>query len=452
MDRKPAGAREIALKALREIEDRGGFPDAVLDRFFSRCRPPRVERALATELVYGTLRRRNTLDWHLERHASRPLSQMTPWIRNLLRLSAYQLMYLDRIPAAAAVHEAVELARKYGHAGSARLVNAVLRALTRQTGIPYPDPERDPAGYVSLKHSHPQWLVNRWLDRYGFDETVALCEENNRPAPVAIRPNRLKTTAAALAAELAREGVEVRPGAVVPEALVMSGYDSLPALEAFRRGLFQVQDEGAMVAGLAVAPLPGETVIDACSAPGGKTTHLAELMDNRGRIVAADIHEFKLPLIRENCERLGIDIVTTVCADGRQLGRLYPGEAARVLVDAPCSGTGVLRRNPDARWRKGPEGLSEFHALQVELLQGAAGCVRPEGVLVYCTCSLEPEENDRVVAEFLQRNADFMPDDLRPFLPPSLRAERGAAEGHLQLLPQRHGTDGFFIARMRRVR
>lgn len=443
-----AAARELALKALYSVDVRGAFASLALEDVFRHHPADRRERALATELTYGACRRLNTLDFRLGRASRRALSQLDPWTRNNLRLAAYQLFYLDRVPHAAAVHEAVELAKRFGGGGAPGFVNGVLRQLLRtRDEAAFPDPAADPVGYLSLAESMPAWLVRRWLDRYGYEATGALLACMNVPAPTVIRANRLRITPGDLAERLRAEGVVCRPGRCVPEALVIKGYPALEELAAFREGLFQVQDESSMLAAHALNPAPRQLLLDVAAAPGGKTTHLAELMGNTGRIVANDPQTRRLRLIRENCRRLGITCVETREGDGRTLPEAFEGKAAGVLLDAPCSGLGVLHRRPDARWRKSEEDIARLSRLQGELIEAAARCVAPGGTLVYSTCTTEPEENSQVVEGFLARHPAFAPDDLAPHLPPALQAEAG---WQLQLLPQVHGTDGFFVARMKR--
>lgn len=448
---RAVGAREVALLALRDVDEGQAYAGLALDRALKGHPLSRRDRALATELVYGASRRRNTLDWAIAQAASRPLDKMSPWVRADLRLAAYQLLFLDRIPPSAAVNEAVELAKKYGHAGLASFVNGVLRGLLRKKdSLSYPSPDSDPVGYLALRHSHPEWLVKRWLDRYGFEATEALLRANNENPPLVLRPNRLKTDREGLVQALEAEGAAAEPARLVPEAVVLREGPAFEDLRSFRDGLFSVQDEGSILVGQVLRPRPGYTVLDACAAPGGKSAHLAELMDNQGRVVAVDPHDHKLALIRDNARRLGTSIVTPQLGDARDVGRAMAGQADAVLVDAPCSGLGVLRRRPDARWRKSAEQVEELHRLQVGILEGAAAAVRPGGTMVYSTCTVEPEENQGTVEAFLARHPEFERESLRAYLPASLAREPGVEQGWLQLLPHVHGTDGFFIARLRR--
>lgn len=448
---RPPSARELALRALHRVETEDAYASPALEDLFRRRPADRRERALATELTFGVLRRRNTLDFLLERFTRRPLSGLTPWIRNDLRLGAYQIRYLDRIPAPAAIDEAVHLARRFGHAGTAGLVNAVLRAFAAgHAAVAFPDAAADPAAHLALVHSHPEWLVRRWLGRYGFDDTRAFLEYDNAAPTLVVRANTLRTTPEALRARLEAEGVAAVPGRYLPEALHLSGVPALEDLSAFREGWFQVQDESSMLAARVVDPQPGETVIDVAAAPGGKATHLAERMGDRGRVIANDVHPGRLALVEANRRRLGIACVETVLGDGRALPDRFAGAADRVLLDAPCSGLGVLNRRADARWRKREEDIAERAALQRDLIAAAALLVRPGGVLVYSTCTVEPEENDGVCDAFLRAHPEFAPESLVPFLPAALGGTPGAPGGRLQLLPFRHGVDGFFVARFRR--
>ncbi len=443
-------ARELALKVLTAVLEEGAYANLALNKVLERYRPAKLDRAFATELAYGALRALNTLDWVLAQFVSRPLDVQPPAIRNILRLGAYQLLYMPRVPPPAVCNEGTELAKKYGHAGLVKFVNGVLRNIARSGDkIKFPPLEQKPVEHISLCYWHPPWLVERWLAEYGLEETVNFCRANNTPAPNTVRTNTLKIDRESLARLLEEEeGLSVEKAAFAPEGLHISNYISLGSLKSFREGLFTVQDESSMLAARALSPTPGAFVIDACSAPGGKTTHLAELMKNTGRIVASDIYRHKLALVEENCARLGITIVEPLEEDARNLGKMYTERADFVLVDAPCSGLGVLRRRPDARWRKEPGQIAELTALQSEILESASRCLKPGGVMVYCTCTVTQEENLGQVKNFLAKHSEFGLDSLVPFLPSSADVEGTLSDGYLQLYPHRQGTDGFFIARL----
>ncbi|MBX6378146.1 MAG: 16S rRNA (cytosine(967)-C(5))-methyltransferase RsmB, partial [Clostridia bacterium] len=316
-----------------------------------------------------------------------------------------------------------------------------------------PPPEADPVRYLALAESHPEWLVRRWLSRFGREEAEALLRWDNRSAPLVVRCNTLRTSPEDLARRLSAEGVTARRGRYAPEALYLEGAADPEGLAAFREGLCQVQDEAAMLVAHAVSPRPGQTVLDVAAAPGGKATHLATLLGADGCVVANDRHAGRAGLIAANAARLGLRSVQVSVRDACQPPGDWEGRFACVLVDAPCTGLGVLRRRPDARWRKTPADLAAMAALQGQLLAAAARCVAPGGVLVYSTCSLEPEEDEEVVRAFLARDPRFRPEPLEGYLPTGLWVDGadGPMPGLLYIYPQRNQVDGFFVARLRRA-
>lgn len=444
-------ARELALQVLKAVEADGAYANLALHKLLEKYRPGKLDRAFVTELSYGTLRTLNTIDWVLAQFVKKPLRSQTATLRNILRLGVYQLMFMNRVPPAAACHEGAEMARRHGHPGAVQFVNGVLRNVARHLKeIKYPALADDPVAHISLRYSHPAWLVASWLARFGPEETISLCRANNEPAPVTLRTNTLKVTRAGLADRLREDGLKVEETAYAPEGLHIDGYFSIASLPAFQEGLFQIQDESSMLAGRALRPQPGARVLDACSAPGGKTTHLAELMGNRGEILAVDIHPHKLALLKENCGRLDIKIVRTLAADAAKLPGHLHAWADYILVDAPCTGLGVLRRRPDARWRKEPGQISALVRLQAGILAGAARCLKKGGVLVYSTCTITREENLGQVQDFLARHPDFIMEDLTPYLPARLDGQGTMGAGYLEILPHRYGMDGFFISRLRK--
>ena len=443
----PPTARQTALHILYDIEAQGAYTDMALRQTLHPSGLERRDRAFVTECVYGVVRWQGRIDWMLEQISRRPLDTFTPWIRNALRLGVYQCLWMERVPARAAVHETVTLARRFGHQGTARLVNGVLRNLLRQLHtLTLPDATTQPAAHLAVAYSHPEWLVTRWLQRYGWERTRALCEVNSRPAVLSIRTNTLRTTPARLAQRLSEDGIQqVTPVSQRSEGLLIQGITQLDTLSSYRDGLFQVQDIGAML----VAPLcrvqPGQHVLDVCAAPGGKTTHLAQLMHDSGCIVACDVHPGRLRLLRDNMTRLGLHSILAVAADGSQP---LPMQTCfdRILVDAPCSGLGVLRRHPDIKWRKTPADLATLQELQRGLLHAQHRLLRPGGMLVYSVCSHEPEETHEVVAQFLATHPHMRLDALDTELP-QLPRYASATPGVLDLTPEQWQTDGVFVAR-----
>lgn len=435
-----------------DVEKKDAYANLALGAALDDLEPGKLDRAFITEMVYGTQRTLNTLDWALGKYLRRPLSGLTVPVRTILRLGAYQVLYMDRVPDSAAVNESVKLARRYGHAGTVKFVNGVLRNLVRgKDDIIFPDPNHDPAEYISLRHSHPRWLVRRWLDEFGFAATETLCRTNNGPAPNTVRVNTLKTDTGALVSKLAELGVGAIRGKYADDCLHLEGFVSIGRLAPFREGLFQVQDESSILVGQALKPEPGSRVLDVAAAPGGKSTHLAQLMLNRGQIMALDVREHKIKLIEDNCRRLGVEIVQPLLADARRIPGEYEGWADYVLLDAPCSGLGVLRRRPDARWRKDEGQVKELAALQAQILGAVAKTLKPGGVLVYSTCTIAGEENLGQVKAFLASHRDFETEPLTGLLPDTLDNNGSMHRGYLQILPHVHdGLDGFFMARLRK--
>lgn len=437
-------ARYEALRILVRVEEDRAFADIVLEHALELARLDSREAGLCTELVYGTLRWRRHLDWRLGPYLNRPLDKLDPWVRSLLRLTAYQLFFLDRVPRWAAVDEAVSLAKiKSTRPGPPEFVNAVLRALTRATGLP-PLPAL-PGEAIAVRCSFPDWIAARWIARYGPAQAEALMLASNERPPTTIRVNTLRITRDALAARLRDEELaETRPTVLAPEGLVVER-GAVGRWSAFTQGWCTIQDEASMLVARLLDPQPGEVVADTCAAPGTKATHMAELMRNRGRIVAMDPQAARLKLVGRATSRLGINIIEPhLGGAAAQVGR-WRGKCDRVLVDAPCSNLGVLRRNPDVKWRRTEEDLRRLQDKQRTILAAAAAMVKPGGRLVYATCSLEPDENEAVVASLPGYSGHWQVDPPEGF-PVTLDAA-----GYLRLFPHVHGTDGFTAIRLRRL-
>ena len=442
----PSPARAVAARVLERVEEGdAAFPDVLLDDALGARRLAQRDAALATELVYGTLRWQRYLDWILAPHSKRALDSLDARVRVALRLAAYQLAFLERVPAFAVVNDAVALAPRTP--GVKAFVNAVLRAFARRGARERePAPPRDPVEALALRCSFPTWLAARWVARCGREEAEALMRAMNERPPLTLRANTLRVTREALAARLAaEEGLGARLTRYAPEGLVVGPGGAPGDWAAFADGSFAVQDEASMLVARLLEPEPGETVADVCAAPGTKTTHLAQLMANRGRVLALDPQPARLTRVVEAAARLGATCVETLEGTVEARAPGFRGACDRVLVDAPCSNLGVLRRNPDAKWRRRPEDLAACAARQREILGAAAAMVKPRGRLVYATCSLEPEENDEVVKTFLAARPDFAIDP-PPGFPVPLDAD-----GALRCLPHRHGTDGFTAVRFRRA-
>jgi 16S rRNA (cytosine967-C5)-methyltransferase len=442
-------AREAALEILKEIEEKGVYLNLVLNRLLSRQSFPGAERTLLTELSYGVIQRLNTLDWVITLYLTHPLEKLTPWVRNILRLGAYQLLYLERVPDSAAVDESVKLAHRYGHKGVAGLVNAVLRKISAsKETLPWPERDKDPGLYLSLRYSYPLWMVQRWLKNMGFAETEAFCAAGNLAPPLTVRVNTLRLSKNELKRTLAREGVEATDCRYAVDGLELKLSGRLTDLDGFREGLFQVQGEASMLAAPLLNPQPGETVLDLCSAPGGKTAHMAALMQNQGEIVATDLYPHRLKLVQETAKKYRINIIYPEKLDGRSLPPDKKGAFQRVLLDVPCSGHGVIRRKGDLKWRRKPEDIASLSMLQLQLLKEAFKALNPGGVLLYSACTIEPEETTNVIETFLAQEPSAQPAMLSPLLPAELRSEE--IQGRIFLWPHKHNLDGFFLARIRK--
>ena len=470
--------REIAARVLQQRRARGAFIEDLLEKALSGAKLSSADRALCQEIVYGTVRWQATLDWLIARKTDR--REQKPALRNLLRLGLYQIFWLDRIPDHAAVHETVELAKRNGFGAQAGFINAVLRGYLREA-----DATRKLLGEIKTSEpaigwSHPEWLVARWQKRWGAERTAQLLEWNNTPPKTFARVNTLKFRRGELCEPQTSDG-----GASVPASRLVSSlappqnagdllarwrdenveydfvrrdwleenlvfelksYPPLSALAGFRDGWFYVQDPGTLLAPEVLGAQPGETILDFCAAPGGKTTFMAQLMNNQGRIVAQDVSQERLKMIQENCARLGVTIVETCRSRGDEAQTLKSETSQRlltsspknekfdrVLVDAPCSNTGVMRRRVDLRWRIQAKEIERLGAEQLDLLSQAATRLKPGGVLVYSTCSLEPEENSELVKEFLRGHKNF-----------KLESER-------ELLPFTDKVDGAYVARLKRL-
>ena len=447
------GARAVALDALLSVERTQTFADDALDHYISRSALDSRDRALALELVYGILRHQSTLDWRLDHVATKSMAKLPSRVRMALRLGAYQLLHLDKIPPSAAVNESVALMKTGGASAHwPGFVNAVLRALTRTPAPPWPDREADPVRALSVQHACPAWLTERWLARFGIQDAETLCQSTTDIPPLTIRVNTLRTTRDALAARFTELGHAVRPTKISPVGLVLDKCGSVAELPLFRDGAFYVEDEAAQLVAPIVDPQPGELVLDACAAPGGKTTHLAALMQNNGELFAVDSSAARLRLLEDNCRRLGIGIIRTVPADitSPLPPSLCERPFDRILLDAPCSGLGVLRRHPEGKWRKKAEAFGQHQALQRQLLEQAGNRLRPGGVLVYSTCSSEPEENEQVIDQFCHAHKEFRRESVAPWLP-----EPGSSlvtsQGDLSTVRNDNSMDMFFAARLQKA-
>lgn len=451
----PATARELALETLLKVETSGAYSNLQLNRELQEAQLSRADAGLATEMVYGTIQRQLTLDYWLKQFITKGFNKLEPWVLLLLRLSLFQLLYLDRIPAHAAVNEAVTLAKKRGHAGISGMVNGVLRNAVRRLDELKGETFADLAlkQRLSLRYSYPEWLVGRWLKVYGEQATEQMLAAGNEPPHSSLRVNRLRMTRDEALRQLQSLAYEAYPSPASEWGIIVERGGNLAATDGYAQGLWSLQDESSMLVAEAAAPASGARILDCCAAPGGKSTHLAELNENKGVVIANDLHPHKQALISQQAARLGLDSIQAVTGDALQLGERYPAESFDlVLLDAPCSGLGVIRRKPEIKWTKSPEDVAAIAELQMQLLDHACALVRPGGTLLYSTCTIDQSENERQIEAFLKKHSEYALDADWPA--PLLERLRGVGAitgeftGSLQILPQHFGSDGFYIARL----
>ncbi len=419
-------ARFAAVKAVYAVETEGAYSNVALAQILRQEKLNDLDRRFCTEIVYGTIKAGASLDWKISKYANRKIDAKTLAV---LRVGMYQIFFMDRVPNSAAVNESVEIAKKFAGIGASKFVNGVLRSATRNPQAS-DFPADDSIESLALRNFHPAWLVKLFVEEFGVDTAKKICAANNLEPPLCLRVNFLKASRAEIIAELEKIGATAEESAIVPEGIICKNHGALDKFKPLKTGACQVQDESSMLAAHILSPRENDFVIDCCAAPGGKTTHIAELMKNRGRIVAADIYETKIDSIRQNAARLGIEIVEPLLIDAREIGAKFPNQADKVLVDAPCSGLGVIRRKADIRWKKTPAEIAALPNLQREILENAAKTVKIGGTLVYSTCTIIRRENEDIVENFVAANKNYRLVETK------------------NLLPHIDGTDGFFIAKL----
>jgi 16S rRNA (cytosine967-C5)-methyltransferase len=439
--------RETAMDLLVAIEKNQSYSNLLLNNTIEKNGVSAKDVGLLTELTYGTLQRRMALDFFLHPFI-KDHKKLANWILHLLRMTLYQMVYLDKIPDRAAIYEAVEIAKKRGHKGIASLVNGVLRSIQRE-GLPSMNEIADPIERLALETSHPQWLVTRWVNQFGYDRTKEMCEINLTAPMQTARVNLTRISRDECIALLEEDGFQIEKSPIIPEAIrCLKG--NLASSIPFKYGMLTIQDESSMLASYALGAEENEFILDACAAPGGKSTHIAEKMHNTGEVISIDLHEHKVKLINDNARRLGLENINTIAMDSRLAGEHFKEETFdRVLLDAPCSGLGVMRRKPDMKYTKTEQDIMQLSSIQKNLLKSVSSLVKKGGILVYSTCTVDKEENENTVAAFLKENPQFEEDSMFKERMPT--AIRPLISGHdLQIFPQDFGSDGFYIAVIRK--
>lgn len=438
--------REIALHSLLAVCKDGGYSNIVVSQAIHKYKMEDRDRRFYTELVYGTLRYLNYLDWIVSKISTRKLNKLDPVCLAVIRMGLYQIFGMTKVPESAACNESVKLATRFGNKGMAKFVNAMLRSsIRRRQEFAIPSAEEDPLLYLSLTYHQQEWLIRAWLKEYGMTDTEALCRYFDSIPSLCLRANTARVSRDELIAALKEEGLQAEKAAYAPEGVYLPDIPNISSVKALKQGLAIIQDEPSQLVAHVLDPQPHELIFDVCAAPGGKTTHIAALGGPTCTVYGGDIYEHKLRLIESNAKHLGLANVRTILQNACTIGQSYVGRADRVLVDAPCSGLGVLRHKIDLRWRKKPSDLKTLPALQKRILDSAAQCVKAGGVLVYSTCTINDEENSRIVRQFLQEHSEFQLENAAAFC--NLPNHDGP---FIQLLPQRDQLDGFFIARMKR--
>ena len=435
----PVNGREVALQVLRQVWHDSAYSAIALNRVLRTVNLEEADRRFATELANGAIKAKGTLDFLLRQIVDRSVSKLEPVIYCILQLGLYQIFYMDRIPDFAVCDESVRLSRKFSHKGADRFVNGVLRGTLRKKSELWKMVQQDTA----LRFNHPRWLLERWERKFGDTETEALCRWDNEPAPLSLRVNTVMTTRDAFLQDLREVGCEAEVSLWSPDGVIITKSSGISALLQYFPHSFYVQDESSMLPAQVLKPQPGECILDMCSAPGGKATHMASMMEGRGEVIACDIYPHKLKLIAENAHRLKLDNIHVELQDGSVFREEWRDKFDRVLVDAPCSGLGVLRRRAEARWTKTEAGLSGFPPLQRSILENAAVYVKPGGMLLYSSCTMEEEENERLTGQFLLQNPEWTQVGFS-------HPRTGEMIKDLQLYPQRDGVDGFYLTLLRK--
>ena len=436
-------ARNVALDTLQQWQKSGGFLDVTLERLLKQEKLDARDSAFVQKITSGVLQHRALLDFYIAQYSSVPLAKMERRVLDILRLSAYQILFLDKIPHSAAVDEGVRLTKTH-NPKAAGFVNAVLRRISEHKERLPQVPDTDKLSYLTVKYSHPKWLVARLIGHLGETQTEALLAANNIEPPIFLQVNTLKTDSETLRKVLEAEGIQAQPHPSIHDCLLLTQAGDITKIDAFQKWYFYIQDPAARLAIEALNPAKNSRILDACSAPGGKSFAVAQKMGNLGEILASDIGKSKLSKIEEGAARLGISILETRHMDAKMLDPAEIGYFDSVIVDAPCSGLGIIRKKPEIRYKEEVE-IAGLPEIQLEILKGGAGCVKSGGTLLYATCTILPEENEAVLEAFLSEHKDFT------LLPFTLPGEIGTVEqGYITLYPHIHGTDGFFMAKLQK--
>lgn len=441
-----SNSREITMEILVDINKNGAYSNKAIDRHLNKSISSQDEN-LIRELVYGVLENKIYIDYILSKASKIRVKKIHFQIIEILRTAIYQIIFMDKIPDSAAVNEAVNLAKKFGHKGTIGFVNGVLRSIVREKDSFANIDIKDKAKYIATKYSHQEYMVKRWIKEYGEDFAEDLCISNNQRPLLNIRVNTLKITKENLLNRLEDMDYDVLEAKYAKDCLIIRNPFRITETEEFKKGYFTIQDESSILVGQITNPKKGSLILDVCAAPGGKSTHLAQLMNNKGKILSRDIYDHKIDLIKDNIKRLGVSNIEVQIYDALKLDENLISKVDYCIVDAPCSGLGLIRRKPEIKMNRSEDDISNLIDLQKQIINIAKQYVKVGGILVYSTCTIEPEENINLIREFLQENSSFKLVNIEDEFSCKENLDT-LKEGYIQLFPNIHGTDGFFIAKM----
>lgn len=437
--------REVALKTLYKIDKEEAYSNIALDETIKENRKKLDDRDIGfiSEIVYGVTSWKFTIDEIIKKYSKIKLRKISPWIINILRMGIYQIVFLDKVPKSASVNESVNLAKRYGHRGSSNFVNAILRKVDKKDYEAFFE-IKNPVERISKTTSMPVWIIEELLKENSIEKVEEICKASNIKPKVSIRINRLKTNKQELGDLFKERNINFKEGKL-EDFFVLEKIKNIENLDLFKQGYFTIQDEGAGLIAKVVNPKSGELILDACSSPGGKTTYMSELMENKGEIVAWDLHKHRVKLVEDNAKRLGINIIKTQCQDATIYKEEYKEKFDKVLLDVPCLGLGVLKRKPDIKWKRKLEDISEITKIQQKILEVCSKYVKINGEIIYSTCSILNEENDQIIEEFLKKNKDFTYSKIEIF-------DLGNNFKFLDKVQLYQGeeTDGFFICKLQK--
>lgn len=440
-------ARSLAVKILTRVERTDSYLDKLIDYEIRNDQLNDYDKSLLNEICHGVIRWMRRLDWFLNGFYRGNWEKCTPEIKNTLRVALYQILFLNKIPDFAAVNEAVEFVKRFSTQKHADVVNGLLRTIIRtKNDLVYPTREIDEVKYLSIMQSHPNWMIKRWIERFGFDEAALLAESNNKRPILTLRVNTLKTNRDQVLKKFEERSIVFRTCRYIDYFVTLRLMSKIYLDEDFKNGMYTVQDESAGLPAVLLSPKENDVILDMCAAPGGKSTHMAQLIGNKGKIYSVDKYEAKMKMMKATAERLGITNIEFIQDDATDLQdeKIKDLKFDKILLDAPCSGLGVLSKKPEIRWKREINDILELTVLQKNLLNNAAKYLNTGGAIVYSTCSTETEENMGIVNDFLEKNPDFMIDNASKYV----KADLVNAEGCIETFPHKHGIDGSFAARL----